>query len=168
MAAVPRIVVRVRGSQRRTSGLPWPGGGPAFVYTSAWWRGTKWVGPFLVDTGAARTILGTVPTMELMRRDYDLIDFESDPSRVSMGGIGGTLRCVVREVDLSFPTEEGDPFQLTAPILIPQIADTSLAGMPNRLPSLLGRDLLGAGALTLAYRLPTELHFSNMPSGVSL
>lgn len=165
---MPRIPVQVRASQPGTSGLPWPSGGPAFVYTSASWRGTKWFGPFLVDTGAARTILGTVPTMELMRRDYGLIDFERDPSRVSMGGIGGTLRCVVREIDFSFPTEEGDPFHLTAPILIPEIADASLAGMPNRLPSLLGRDLLGAGALTLAYRLPTELHFSNMPTGVSL
>lgn len=75
---------------------------------------------------------------------------------------------IPRQLDLSFRTETGEPFELRASILIPEMVDAP-AGHPARhTPSLLGRDLLGGGALTLVWRLPAELQLSNMPSGIEL
>ena len=168
IAPAPPIPVWVRRSQRQTSGRQWAAGGPAFVQITLSWRGTEWFEDFLLDTGAGRTVLGTVAAIELLRDDYFLIDFEHDASRVVMGGIGGGIRCVQREVDLSFRTETGEPFRLTAPILIPELVDAPRGRPPFHTPSLLGRDLLGGGSLTLVWQLPTQVEFSNMPSGVGL
>ena len=128
----------------------------------------EWLGVFLVDTGADFTMIGTMGAIELMRDDYFLLDFDRDASRISIGGIGGSLRCVVRDFDLSVRTEDGAGLDLRAPIMIPELVEPSAGAPPRLLPSLLGRDLLGGGALTLVFRLPAELHFSNVPSGVQL
>lgn len=123
---------------------------------------------FLIDTGASHTMLGTMPALKLFEDAYFGIEFDRDPSSGAIRGVGGAVRTVVRELGLSFLVEGGARHSITAHILIPEMTDAPPGRLPMHTPSLLGRDLLGAGALTLAYRLPTELHFSNMPTGISL
>ena len=73
------------------------------------------------------------------------------------------MRCVVREADLSFRTEEGDEIDIRTPILVAERA--RLPGGPRQAVtrSLLGWDILGRGALTLAWQLPARLDFSSLP-----
>ena len=164
----PRIPAWIQAQHGGRPGLPWSVGGRAFVSITVTWGESRRLEDFLIDTGASRTILGTMAAVELLRGDYFLIDFDRDPQRVDVGGIGGLVRCVPRQFDLSFRTETGEPFELRAPILIPEMVDAPDGRPPRHTPSLLGRDLLGGGALTLAWRLPVRLHLSNMPSGVDL
>ena len=168
MADPPRIPLWFETPPPRASGFPWPTGGRAFVHIAFAHAGSRWSGEFLVDTGASVSVLGVAGALQLLGGDYFLIDFDRDPQRVDLGGIGGLLRCVPRRFDLSFRTETGEPFELRAPILIPEMVDAAGGRPPRHTPSLLGRDLLGGGALTLAWRLPVQLHLSNMPSGVDL
>lgn len=164
----PRIPAWIQTPHGGRPGLSWPVGGRAFVSITVMWGESKRLEDFLIDTGASRTIFGTMAAVELLRGDYFLIDFDRDPQRVDVGGIGGRVRCVPRQFDLSFRTETGEPFELRAPILIPEMVDAPDGRPARHAPSLLGRDLLGGGALTLVWRLPAELQFSNMPSGVEL
>ena len=164
----PRIPVWFETMPPRASRFPWPAGGRAFVHITFAHDGRSWSGEFLIDTGASVSVLGVAGAIQLLRDDYFLIDFDRDPLRVDVGGIGGMVRCVPRQFDLSFRTETGEPFELRAPILIPEMVDAPAGRPPRHTPSLLGRDLLGGGALTLAWRLPLQLHLSNMPSGVDL
>lgn len=71
-----------------------------------------------------RRVFGSVH----LRDDYFLIDFDRDPQRVDVGGIGGRVRCVPRQFDLSFRTETGEPFELRTPILIPELVDAPAGG----------------------------------------
>lgn len=168
MPPTPRIPVRIDQPLRPAAGSRRPVGGKAFVDLTVVLEEKRWFGGFLVDTGASRTTIGAAEALEFLGDDYFLLDFDRDPLRVDIGGIGGLVRCVMRGVDLIFRTEAGPAHHITAPILIPELVDAPPGQLAMHTPSLLGRDLLGAGALTLAYRLPTELHFSNMPSGVVL
>ena len=168
MPPTPRIPVRIDQPLRSAAQSRWTVGGKAFVDLTVVLGEKRWFGGFLVDTGASRTTIGASEALEFLGDEYFLLDFDRDPLRVDIGGIGGLVRCVVRGVELIFRTEAGPAHHITAPILIPEMTDAPLGRLPMHTPSLLGRDLLGAGALTLAYRLPTELHFSNMPTGISL
>ncbi len=164
----PRISVWIDSPATSVGALGWPLAGRAFVDVTVTHAGRIWFESFLVDTGADLTMISAEGAAQLFGDAYYSIDFARDPNRVVIRGITENLRCATRELSLSFRTEAGIPLVLRAPVLIPEMRETP-AGAPGRSPpSLLGRDLLGAGALTLAFRLPAELYFSNVPSGVQL
>ena len=163
-----RVPVRVEPPQRRYQPLQMESSGRAFAGALVSVGSREWFIRFLIDTGADFTMLGAGDAEDLLVDEYFAIDFERDPFRVAVGGIGGIMRCVVREADLSFRTEEGGEIDIHTPILVAERA--RLPGGPQQAVtrSLLGRDVLGRGALTLAWRLPAQVEFSNMPSGVGL
>ena len=144
---------------------PLDAAGPAFVGVRVTLGLREWYTDLLVDTGASRTMLAAADAEELLREDYGEIDFERDPRRIAVRGIVGVQRCVARDAALAFRTAEDMWHEISAPILIPEITYTS-TGARQPLPpnGLLGRDILGRGALSLTWRLPRELHFTNLPS----
>lgn len=144
---------------------PLDAAGPAFVGVRVTLGLREWYTDLLVDTGAARTMLAVADAEELLREGYGEIDFEADPRQITMRGIGGVQRCVARDGVLAFRTAENAWRELSAPILIPEITYTTAgARQPSPPSGLLGRDILGRGALSLTWRLPRELHFTNLPS----
>ena len=156
-----RISLRVEQPQRRFQPREMETAGRAFAYATVAVGSREWFTRFLVDTGASFTLLSAGDAEDLLVEDYFEIDFERDPSLIIAGGIGGLLRCVVRDADLSFRTDEGQSVDIRTPILI---AERLYPHDGRRQPvghSLLGRDILGQGELTLAYRRPADLHFSN-------
>ena len=108
-------------------------------------------------------MLSPSDTYDLLADDYQEIDFNRDPARTAIVGIGGAQRGVVRECLLSFRTDQRRFHQVSTRVLIPEIADYGPAARLRSGPSLLGRDILGRGALTLAWRSPAELELSNLP-----
>lgn len=147
---------------------PLDAAGPAFVGVRVTLGLREWYTDLLVDTGAARTMLAVADTEELLREDYGEIDFERDPRRIVVRGIVGVQRCVARDAALAFRTAEDMWHEISAPILIPEITYTAAGTrQPSPLNGLLGRDVLGRGALSLTWRLPRELHFTNLPSAPS-
>ena len=153
-----------RGGARR----PWLAGGRAYVRVVVSIGARDLPVDLLIDTGSTHTMLGTMQALKLLEDDYFGIEFDRDADGGAIRGIGGAIRCVRREAALSFRTEAGPDLQITAPILIPELTDAPLGGLPLHVPGLLGRDLLGGGALTLVWQLPAQVEFSNMPSGVGL
>lgn len=142
--------------------------GPAFVGVRVTLGLREWYTDLLVDTGASRTMLAVADAEELLREDYDEIDFERDPRRIALRGIVGEQRCVARDTILAFRTVEDMWHEISAPILIPEITYTATgARQPSPPNGLLGRDILGRGALSLTWRLPRELHFTNLPPSPS-
>ena len=137
--------------------------GAAFVDFLVVLDGRQWHGSFLIDTGATHTMLSASDAQALLGDGYGEIDFGRDPRRVAIGGIVGTLRCVARNVQLAFRTDEGRWHEIGASILIPEISHTSAGRRQPASPSLLGRDILGRGALTLVWQLPAQLEFSSLP-----
>ena len=123
----------------------------------------QWHGSFLIDTGSTYTVLSASDALDLLGDGYGEIDFGRDPRRIVIGGIVGTQRCVARDVQIAFRTDEGQWREIDASILIPEITHTPAGRRQPASPSLLGRDILGHGALTLAWRLPAQLHFSSLP-----
>ena len=123
----------------------------------------QWHGSFLIDTGATYTMLGASDAQALLRDGYGEIDFGRDPRSITIGGIVGTQRCVARDMRLAFRTDEGRWHEIGASILIPEIIHTPAGRRQPASPSLLGRDILGRGALTLAWQLPAQLDFSSLP-----
>ena len=105
----------------------------------------------LADTGATRTTL--------LDRDLRILGILFDalePSPVALVGIGGSVRsCILRGVELTFGSEEGD-------LVLRQDLWTvqhDLAQMPPdeairvlRLPSILGRDVLNRFRFTADYQ----------------
>ena len=100
MADPPRIPLWIETPPLRASRFPWPAGGRAFVHITFAHDGRSWSGEFLIDTGASASVLGVAGAIQLLRDDYFLIDFDRDPQRVDVGGIGGRVRCVPRQFDL--------------------------------------------------------------------
>ena len=68
-----------------------------------------------------------------------------------------------RDAHFSFRVEGGSRFELVAPVLIPEITYTPAGRRQPASPSLLGRDILGRGVLTLVWQLPAQLQFSSLP-----
>ena len=147
---------------------PLDAAGPAFVGVRVTLGLREWYTDLLVDTGASRTMLAVTDAEELLREDYGEIDFERDPRRIAVRGIVGVQRCVERDAVLVFRTSEDTWHEVSAPILIPESIYTA-AGTRQSSPlnGLLGRDILGRGALSLTWQLPRELHFTNLPSAPS-
>ena len=163
MTPAPLIPVRFEVAYRQPT-EPWleSGGSPYVdVYVAAADR--RLLVSFEVDTGAAFTLLAPSDSMHLLGDAYDQIDFDADPSALAIGGIVGALRCVARDVRLSFRTDGGGTTDITAPVLIPDLVYSPRGVRLTSGTSLLGRDLLGRGVLTLAWRLPAELNFSSLP-----
>ena len=163
MTPAPLIPVRFEVAYRQPT-EPWleSGGSPYVdVYVAAADR--RLLVSFEVDTGAAFTLLAPSDSMHLLGDAYDQIDFDTDPSALTIGGIVGALRCVARDVRLSFRTDGGGTTDITASVLIPELVYSSSGVRLTTGTSLLGRDLLGRGALTLVWRLPAELDFSSLP-----
>ena len=138
-------------------------GGTPYVDGFVAYSGKPWLVNFAVDTGAAFTLIAPLDAHLVLGDAYDQIDFDTDPSALAIGGIVGALRCVARDVRLSFRTDGGGTTDITAPVLIPELVYSSSGVRLTTGTSLLGRDLLGRGALTLAWRLPAELDFSSLP-----
>ena len=138
-------------------------GGRAFVDALIGYEGEEIPTAFEIDTGTARTSLGAADALDLLGDAYQEIDFAADSARTVVYGVAGELRCVARDAHFSFRVEDGSRFELVAPILIPEITYTPAGRRQPASPSLLGRDILGRGALTLAWRLPAQLHFSSLP-----
>ena len=158
-----RVPVWVEPPRRRYQPLQMESFGRVFADALVAVGSREWFTRFLIDTGADFTILSAGDAEDLLVDDYQAIDFEHDPFRVVVGGIGGLMRCVAREADLAFRTEGGDAIDIRAPILVAErvyLPDGRRQAAP---PSLLGRDILGRGALTLAWRSPAELELSNLP-----
>lgn len=151
--------------------LPWPrtepgapdAVGAAFVDFLVALAARQWHGSFLIDTGATYTMLSASDALDLLGDGYGEIDFGRDPRRIVVGGIVGSQRCVARDVQLAFRTDEGRWHEIDASILIPEITHTPAGRRQPASPSLLGRDILGRGALTLAWQLPAQLHFTSLP-----
>ena len=157
-----RVPIRVEPPRRRHQPLQMESFGRAFVDALVSVGVSEWFTRFLVDTGADFTMLGADDAEDLLVDEYFAIDFERDPFRIAVGGIGGVMRCVVREADLAFHTEGGGEIEIRAPILVSERVGLS-GGRQAVTRSLLGRDILGRGALTLAWQLPAQLHFSSLP-----
>lgn len=157
------IPVRVEPSQRRSQPLQMESFGRAFADALVSVGSSEWLTRFLIDTGADFTMLGADDAEDLLADEYFAIDFERDPLRIAVGGIGGIMRCVAREADLAFRTEGGGEIDIRAPILISERVRLP-GGRLAVTRSLLGRDILGRGALTLAWRLPAQLDFSSLPA----
>ena len=138
-------------------------GGRVFVDAFLGYEGQRISTAFEIDTGAARTSLGAADTLDLLGDIYQEIDFAADPARTVVYGVASALRCIARDAHFSFRVEDNSRFELIAPILIPEITHTSAGRRQPASPSLLGRDILGRGALTLARRLPAQLHFTSLP-----
>ena len=163
MTPAPLIPVRFEVAYRQLT-EPWleSGGSPYVdVYVAAADR--RLLVSFEVDTGAAFTLLAPSDSMHLLGDAYDQIDFDTDPSALAIGGIVGALRCVARDVRLSFRTDGGGTTDITAPVLIPELVYSPRGVRLTTGTSLLGRDILRRGILTLAWSLPAELNFSSLP-----
>lgn len=156
-----RISLWVEQPQRRFRPREMETAGRAFAPATVTVGSREWFTRFLVDTGASFTLLSAGDAEDLLAEDYLEIDFERDPSLIVAGGIGGLLRCVVRDADLSFRTDEGQSVDIRTPILIAERLYLRDGRQQPVGHSLLGRDILGRGELTLAYRRPADLHFSN-------
>ena len=141
-----RIPVWVEPAQRRYQPLQMESFGRAFVGALVSVGSREWFIRFLTDTGATHTMLSASDAQALLGDGYGEIDFGRDPRRVAIGGIVGTLRCVARNVQLAFRTDEGRWHEIGASILIPEISHTSAGRRQPASPSLLGRDILGRGA----------------------
>lgn len=158
-----RIPVWVEPSQRRYQPLQMESFGRVFVGALVSVGSREWFIRFLIDTGADFTMLGAGDAEDILVDEYFAIDFERDPFRVAVGGVGGLMRCVAREADLSFRTEEGGEIEVRTPILVAERARLPGGHRQAVTRSLLGRDILGRGALTLAWQLPARLDFSSIP-----
>ena len=141
-----RIAAWVAPPRRAAATPPQPAGGPAYVDAFVRFRARQWHVSFLIDTGASLTVLSPSDTYDLLADDYQEIDFNRDPARTAIVGIGGTQRGVVRECLLSFRTDQRRFHQVSTRVLIPEIADYGPAARLRSGPSLLGRDILGRGA----------------------
>lgn len=163
-----RIPVWLEPSHRRRyRPIPMESAGRAFAHALVSVGPHEWFTRFLIDTGADFTLLSASAAEDLLGDDYRAIDYERDPLAVMVGGISGLLRCVAREADLTFRTEDGEDLEVRAPILIAEGLHRLGGSHRPEMHSLLGRDLLGRGELRLAWRLPRELHFTNLPSAPS-
>lgn len=159
-----RIPVWLEPSRRRRyRPIPMESHGRAFAHALVSVGSHEWYTRFLIDTGADFTLLSASAAEDLLGDEYGVIDFEHDPLAIIVGGISGMLRCVAREADLTFRTENDEDLELRTPILIPE-GRNSLGGSHRpEMHSLLGRDVLGRGGLSLAWQSPAELHFSSLP-----
>ena len=163
MPTAPLIPVRFEVAYRQPT-EPWlESGGSPYVDVSVAAADKRLLISFEVDTGAAFTLIAPSDAMHLLGDAYDQIDFDTDLSALTIGGIAGPLRCVVRDVRLSFRTDGGGTADITTPVLIPELVYSPGGVRLTTGASLLGRDILGRGALTLAWRLPAELNFSSLP-----
>ena len=159
----PLVPVRFEASFRPTGPLRLESGGTPYVDGFVAHSGKPWLVNFAVDTGAAFTLIAPPDAHLVLGDAYDQIDFDTDPSALTIGGVVGALRCVTRDVRLSFRTDGGGTADITAPVLIPELVYSPGGVRLTTGTSLLGRDILGRGALALAWQLPAELDFSSLP-----
>ena len=163
MTPAPLIPVRFEVAYRHLTEPRLESGGSPYVDVYVAAADRRLLVSFEVDTGAAFTLLAPSDSMHLLGDAYDQIDFDTDPSALAIGGIVGALRCVARDVRLSFRTDGGGTTDLTAPVLIPELVYSPSGVRLTTGTSLLGRDILRRGILTLAWSLPAELNFSSLP-----
>ena len=159
----PLVPVRFEASFRPAGLLRLESGGTPYVDGFVAHSGKPWLVNFAVDTGAAFTLIAPPDAHLVLGDAYDQIDFDTDSSALTVGGVVGALRCVVRDVRLSFRTDGGGTADITAPVLIPELVYSPGGVWLTTGTSLLGRDILGRGSLILAWRLPAELDFSSLP-----
>lgn len=163
MTPQPLIPVRFEAAYRRTAAPRLESAGPAYVDAFVATSNKRLLISFEVDTGAAFTLLAPADAMHLLGEAYEEIDFASDSAALTISGVAGALRCVVRDVRLSFRTDGGPEIDVTVPILIPELLYGASGARLTTSASLLGRDILGRGALMLAWQLPARLEFSSLP-----
>lgn len=115
---------------------------------SAYFQGLVW---FLADTGASRTTL--------LDRDVRVLGMRVEtlePALVPLVGIGGSVRSfVLRDVKVTFASDEGDAFQRQDLWVVQH----DLSQLPPeevsrilRLPSILGRDLMNRFRFSCHYQ----------------
>lgn len=107
---------------------------------------------FLIDTGADVTVIHPTDAARVLRGDFFALDFLRDTHLVDASGVGGIAKRVVRDATLHVESTEGDPWQISLPILIAEPVPRAPPDTGNwRLPSLLGRDFLRHFRLELIY-----------------
>ena len=118
-------------------------GGEALIEARVYVAGAQQTVRFLIDTGADVTILSPVDSLRVLRDDIFAIDFARDPRSLSVMGIGGGARHVVRDAALTLHSAEGERHSIAMPILIVEPAPPRLVEPgPPQPPSVLGRDFL--------------------------
>jgi predicted aspartyl protease len=99
---------------------------------------------FLLDTGAATSLISPVDSRAMGLKPRQLVD---DPRAASAGGIGGTIRYVAVVALLDFVEDTARLKPYRAPI---GIAESSTAS--EVLPSILGMDFIQHFCLTVSVR----------------
>ncbi|MEX1022764.1 MAG: aspartyl protease family protein [Dehalococcoidia bacterium] len=105
---------------------------------------------FLVDTGADLTVIHPQDAARVVP-NYATRDFDEDPSRRAVGGIGGTSTFVTMTFDLLLVDDEHGAIAATLPLLVAGPRGDVL----RNAPSLLGRDILSEFALYVDARTGT-------------
>lgn len=109
-----------------------------------------WRLPYLIDTGADRTLLGPGHAAIVFgETEYRLI--MSTERRIRIGGVGTGASVVVQPVFLQFKVDVGEPLLLLRDLWVAaEIRDQSGAVLNRHMPSLLGRDILNHFTLTVS------------------